>query len=105
MTVVTSPRGGTGEAPTGASGEYRISGVPPGTYWIMVKPGDGYALAERRVRIAAGEDLKAIDLALEPEAIVAGRVLDGDKNPVVGGHVEVNFQGIRARTAILAQLR
>ncbi len=93
VSVVTRPRAGVVEAPSSANGEYRIRGIPPGSYLILVKPGDGYALAQRRVRIAAGEGLKAIDLELEPEAIVAGRVLDGDKNPVIGGEVMVISKG------------
>ena len=93
VTVVTSSSAAAREASTGANGKYRILGIPPGSYWILVKPGDGYALAQRRVRIGNGEDLKAIDLELQPEAIIAGRVLDGDKNPVIGGHVEVISKG------------
>ena len=85
-------------AMTDESGHYRIAGLPAGTYTITASK-TGFAEAafgQRRrtsegtpVQIADGQQLANADLALARGAVIAGRVLDEDGEPLARVVVQV----------------
>jgi protocatechuate 3,4-dioxygenase beta subunit len=72
-------------AVSGAEGKYRLDGLIPGPHSVTA---DARGLAGTSRRIALGvTDLTGVDLVLEVEAVVAGRVLDRIGKPVTGASV------------------
>jgi len=89
MVVTAHGPGNPAPARSSDKGAYRIAGLGTGAYHILVSPDHGYISARRYIHIQSGQDLTAIDLKLQKEAIIAGRVLGSDKNPVSGARVTV----------------
>lgn len=71
---------GSSTATTDAEGRYLLKGLTPATYQLFTAAKEGYVSRITRVRLLPGQVLKGIDVKLDREAIVAGRVLDRDKN-------------------------
>jgi hypothetical protein len=79
------------EATSDAKGHYVIKDLPSGSYEIIVEK-SGYGMTganSRHLTLAAGSRLEGVDFRLPEEAIIAGRVLDADRNPVAGVQVWV----------------
>jgi large repetitive protein len=68
-------------------GSYQIDGVLPGRYGLYAHA-DGYARARKDAVKVLGKDVTGVDLALEPESVIAGVVLSRDGKPVDGASVE-----------------
>lgn len=85
-TVVASGPGTTPPALSGEDGRYSLT-IPPGSYGIFARKdgyGRGLSIPPRHVRLSPGQRLAGIDLKLDKEAVLAGRVLDSAKQPVSG---------------------
>jgi len=73
---------------TDAGGRYSFTGVKPGDYRVSVRM-EGYGIGHsgdsspmRRLRLSNGQHLQGVDFRLKQEAVITGRVLDSDRNPV-----------------------
>lgn len=76
-----------------ADGSFRIIHIPPGSYRLSARA-DGYAPAEREIRLAAGEELAGLELDLTPTAglKIRVRLASGGVPPLV--HVQArNAEG------------
>ena len=84
------------EVKSDGDGNYRITGVAAGHYYINVMV-TGFVLtggAEpiwrgKRLTIAAGENLENINLELRREGVITGRVTDSNGNPVAREEIEL----------------
>ncbi|MCA9514055.1 MAG: hypothetical protein KC635_03865 [Myxococcales bacterium] len=82
-----------GSAVTGADGSFVVSGVPAGTWAVEVDAASvaaqGWARVEAApgdVTVVAGADAAVAPIALEPYAVIGGRVYaDVDQDGVLGG--------------------
>jgi len=77
-----------------AEGRFRFGGVAAGSYFITVQK-QGY-VAERRmgastrpVRVTAAQDVTGLRYKLQPHAVITGRVVDDEGEPVQGATVSV----------------
>lgn len=87
---------------TDASGRFVVQNVDPGTYRISVSR-NGFARSEPNrslpgqpssvVTLSAGQRLKDLTFRLQPAAVISGRVLDEDGEPLANAQV----QGLRYR--------
>lgn len=82
-------------AMTDSAGRYTFKDLPPGDVRVSVRK-DGYGRGPsgnsapfKYLRLAAGQQLAKVDFHLKKEAVLGGRVLDSNKNPVVGADVSV----------------
>ncbi len=84
-------RGGA-RAVTDAAGRFLIEKLPPGRYQVLVQR-NGYALPPggnpSNLTLSAGEHVKGMVLRLQPAAVITGRVLDEDGEPVAYAQVSV----------------
>ncbi len=80
---------------TDDKGHFVIRGLAAAQYQIVVLKADGYTTKSTRVRLVTGQELKGVDLKLDKEAVLAGRILDKEKNPVIGSLVSVRGKGFR----------
>lgn len=86
---------GTGKSgQTDGSGQYQITGLPPGQYRVDVYSRvPGYLpsnMSERMVQAAIDQPQEGVDFTLEPGVTVSGTVVDGDGNLVEGAEVSGN---------------
>lgn len=93
--VASAP--GAYTAVSAADGTFRIETVAPGTYRLMAeRPGfvQGVYGARGRTRIggtitvAPGQELTGLEMKLVPQAVVTGRVLDDEGEPVFRAQVQ-----------------
>lgn len=90
--------GGGAAASSDSSGQFRIAGVPPGTYTLIgertgfvrgaygeEQPG-GQA---RTIEVTSNQTTGGIQLKLMPHSVITGRVYDLDGDPVEGARVQV----------------
>jgi hypothetical protein len=85
-------------ATTDDQGRYEVRDVPAGEFGVLVRK-SGYAMrgyGQRRAaepprfqRIAEGQTLEGIDVALQRGGVVTGRVVDEAGEPVLDGYVQV----------------
>jgi protocatechuate 3,4-dioxygenase beta subunit len=86
--------GGNFSATSGAEGQFRIEGISPGRYRVFVER-TGFLEVDARHRrspgsslsLQAGQELKDLVLRLQPAAVILGRVLDEDGDPVPDAQV------------------
>lgn len=77
-------------AVTDPSGKFRIENIDPGDYALnhrkagFVTTRANYGLSTRILKLAAGQSLTGLRYSLQPQAILTGRVLDDEGDPVQG---------------------
>lgn len=78
------------DATTDAQGRYKLSDVPPGPCAMSVgATRDGtYRAATRIFSLREGEDA-TINILLAPNGVIAGKIVDGDGQPVPGSTVRL----------------
>lgn len=79
-------------------GAFRFEGLPPGEYRLTgqrtgfvpqafgARPNSRVGAA---IRLAVGQDLSGIDLRLLPQAVITGRILDEEDEPLVRAQVQL----------------
>lgn len=76
---------------TNAEGQFAFTNIVPGTHILIAERrgfGPGSA-SGRRITFKSGEEIKDVVLSLVPDAVIAGRVIDAEGNPVERTTVEV----------------
>lgn len=81
------------EVITDTAGHYKLRGDKPGACSIYPFK-EGYVanyqmMRARHLTVGSGSHLTGIDIRLVPDAVIAGHVLDAEKNPVPGASVIV----------------
>lgn len=80
-------------AVTDATGKFHVENVEPGDYFLdyrktgYVTSRAAYGSSSRALKLGAGESLTDLRFSLLPQAIVAGRVVDDEGEPVQGAAV------------------
>jgi protocatechuate 3,4-dioxygenase beta subunit len=99
---------GGGQAPTdttGADGEFRLDGLPPGEFTVTASHHAYPMRAEHSERISVGDDpaseLPPLVLRMERGGTVAGRVLDSSGEGVAGAVVVAVEPGARGRGSVV----
>lgn len=102
ISLVLVDAGFRGSDLTDSGGRYRISNVPPGVYhatarkvgFIPTAYGQRGAVGSgQSLTIAAGEARTDVDFRLERAAVVSGRILDWNGDPVLGASVQLLRRG------------
>lgn len=81
---VLSPAGFVPPARTNAEGNFRIEGLAPGRYGLLVDPGSGYRSADRLVVLQEGESVADLEIAAFPAASIRGVVWRSRGRPAQG---------------------
>jgi len=112
VNVMVRPTGGPGmvgagpmapaapyTAATDAEGKFRIEKVEPGSYMMtaerqgfvrqMYGAGQNPMMGGVTLRVAAGQDLRELNFKLIPQAIITGRVLDEEGEPLARVQIQV----------------
>ena len=83
-----------------ANGKFVIEGVSPGSYTLQAdRP--GYMQAKYRstsggiIAVDSGQSLKDIRVAMTPQGVIAGRVVDEDGDPMTNVRVDLERWGYR----------
>ncbi len=75
------PSASVERATSDESGRFGLTGLGPGE-WALCAEADGFATGPRRsLTVAVGDRVEDVVVTLVPEAVVSGRVLDGDTAP------------------------
>jgi len=92
----TQPGGTAYTAVTAADGLFHIAGIAPGRYRLFAERPGFLELGRRHVRtegrvlnLAAGQELKDLQIRLQSAAVVRGRVTDEDGDPMLNAQVSV----------------
>lgn len=96
---------GTKRAATDQTGKFTITGVEPGRYQLSAQR-QGYLQGRygarkprqmgTQIEIVAGQELKDLKIELTPQAVITGRVLDEEGEPLQNIQVQVMSQGYGA---------
>jgi hypothetical protein len=76
-------------ATTDAEGKFVFEGVEAGNYFLMVQK-QGYVaarqsgIAGRSIRVTAGQEVSGLEYKVQPQAVITGRVVDDEGEPVQG---------------------
>jgi protocatechuate 3,4-dioxygenase beta subunit len=88
--------GGAYTAVTGADGTFRVEGIVPGRYRLFVERTGFLEVDKHRPRsegrvltLAAGQELKDVQIRLQAAAVVQGRVVDEDGDPLPSAEITV----------------
>jgi protocatechuate 3,4-dioxygenase beta subunit len=91
--------GGNYTAVTGLDGTFHIEGITPGRYRLFAERSGFLEVAKHHARsegrvltLAAGQELKDLQIRLEAAAVVRGRVTDEDGEPLANAQVAVLHQ-------------
>jgi hypothetical protein len=76
---------------TDVEGNYRISDIPAGNYFVYpLAPGlVEKAQSKRMLTIAAGESISNFDFTLAPGGVITGRITNADGQPIIDEQVHV----------------
>lgn len=77
-----------GEAETDSGGDFAIEEVEPGA-GVLEVAAEGWAEARVEVEVEPGQALDGVEIVLEPEAVLTGRVTAQDGRPVPGAAIQV----------------
>jgi len=83
--------GGSSTFRTNSQGDYTVTGLAPGTYWIEINPPVATALSRFRtsgIVVVAGQTA-VVNATLQAGGTVSGRVTDGVGNPAANARVSV----------------
>ena len=86
-------RGSAYSAVTDAAGKFHIDNIDAGDYSLMPRkagflmPRGSYGMSARILKLAEGASLTGLRYSLRPQAIITGRVLDDEGEPVQGVYV------------------
>jgi hypothetical protein len=80
--LVTTSSTKTVSATTDPSGRYKLSGLPPGEYRIQANGPRGISGILTRSVALAGQDLEGIDFKIAVNGVIAGKVVDENKEPM-----------------------
>ncbi|HWB82627.1 MAG TPA: carboxypeptidase-like regulatory domain-containing protein [Bryobacteraceae bacterium] len=86
---------------TDAKGHYIFPGLPPGHWMMYTQRARGYLTTIKRLTLSPGKPGQSIDVVVEKAAVLAGRVIDRDKDPVAGAMVSVRAEGFRNGRPVL----
>lgn len=115
LTPTMFPPGAAGplQAVTNAKGEFVFERLVPGRYRLQAQKSGFAPLAgpfeERTIDVPAGQSITGLELALQPGALITGRIVDASGDPVVGVTVSALRRragpdgGVIATTAQMAQ--
>ncbi|MBL0159376.1 MAG: carboxypeptidase regulatory-like domain-containing protein [Bryobacterales bacterium] len=95
-------------ATTDAEGKFTIADLEPGDYFLNIQK-QGFSIARRstfassmQIKVGQGETVKGLRYALLPQAVIAGKVLDDEGEPVQGAQVQaLAQQNMRGRKSWL----
>src|SRR5712692_9102776 len=73
---------------TDASGVYRLTGLPAGSYWVKPMT-PAFVEMSRKVTIGDGETAAGIDFELVKGGVITGRITDADGHPVIEERVDL----------------
>jgi hypothetical protein len=78
-------------ASSNSAGKYEFTGVEPGTY-VLTADRNGFAVARYStlVKLGPGQKSSGLLLMMTPHAVITGRVVDEEGEPVVGADVQVS---------------
>ena len=84
----------TRAASTDAEGKFKFDGVEAGNYFLMVQkqgfvPERRTGYAGRSIRVTPGQEVSGLEYKLQPHAVITGRVVDDEGEPVQGIAVNV----------------
>lgn len=85
---------------TDSKGQFRFERVPRRRLGLTIAPGAGYFADEMVVSFRPGEKAVRAEVAASRTAVLAGRVLDRDRQPVPRAAVSV----LQARSSVLARV-
>jgi hypothetical protein len=100
-------------ATTDAEGKFRIENVEPGSYRMMAER-QGFVRQEygarqslmmgTTIKVAPGQELKGLDFKLTPQAVITGRVVDEEGEPLARVQIQVMRQRyFRGRRQLMPQ--
>ena len=87
--------GGNYTATTGADGQFRIENILPGRYHLfaertgLLDSGRHHSQRGRILTLAAGQEVKDLQIRLQAAAVIRGRVTDEDGEPMANAEVSV----------------
>ncbi|MBI5281795.1 MAG: carboxypeptidase regulatory-like domain-containing protein [Candidatus Solibacter usitatus] len=97
-------------AVTDAEGRFSFTDLEPGDYMVNIRkqgftiPRTSTVSSSMQVKVAAGQDVKGIRYAMLPQAIIAGRVLDEEGEPVQGAMVQgLTQRSVRGKKRWMSQ--
>lgn len=92
-----APESGPSSTSTDANGQFSMTGVAPGTYRLMASR-NGFVGSEfgsrgpmrpgTAITISPGQALKQVAVKLQPHAVIAGRIVDEDGEPLAYTQVQ-----------------
>ncbi|MBI1766454.1 MAG: carboxypeptidase regulatory-like domain-containing protein [Acidobacteria bacterium] len=105
VTVLALPANNSGQrasaqAKTDAVGQYRLTGLPAGSFKIYAAAREYVSTGEdgRSVMLNAGEQLEGQDLTLERGGVITGRVTDAAGRPLIEEYIKLfrlNASGVK----------
>lgn len=92
---------------TDSGGKFRFEGVPPGRWEISIsrqgmlpaRPAAG--LSPHRLAVRAGDEVRGLRYALAPQAVITGKVVDEEGDPVQGALVSAARPPWRSGEALI----
>lgn len=94
-------------ATTDAGGRFVLQNVEPGRYRVDAERngyvrgnfnGRSISRSGMTINVAAGQEMKGLDLKLTPQAVITGRVLDEEGEPVANANVQcLKYQYLRGK--------
>jgi hypothetical protein len=94
--IIPGEPGGNHTAVTGVDGKFHIEGILPGRYHLFVERTGFLEVSRHHTRsegrvltLTAGQELKDIEIRLQSAAVVQGRVVDEDGDPLPNTQVTV----------------
>jgi protocatechuate 3,4-dioxygenase beta subunit len=81
-------------APTDSEGKYAFTGVEPGTYLLSAER-TGFAASRSggAVKLESGQKASGLKVMMTPQAVIAGRVVDEEGEPLVKADVQISSLG------------